>query len=283
MNRYDLADDDKGVLGSLADAGAHMVRRNPALFGWGLAALVVAGYASLNALALQERAHPSALFATRLPAPETNTLAPDERFAVPKVAERPITRIVFSGETQATSPVSGAVPVAPAPVQGAPLAELQELLSRLGHYDGKIDGLDGPRTRGAIDAYKNAVGLRGIELTTEELLKSARNNALVTAAIPQVRPAEPQAAPEAEPATVRFAPPSAVEPAGTTAPSADPMVMKVQAGLRAFGNTGIEVDGLAGGQTRAAIREFQSLFRLDVNGEITPELIDKMTAVGLID
>lgn len=293
MNRYDLADDeDRGLLGSLADAGRHAVRRNPALYGWSLAAVLVTGYASLNAFAFQDGTHPSALFATRVPAADANSLAAGERLSVPKVAERPVTRIVFSGDAQAPAALAPGVAQtvgAPAPAPAAPLAELQELLARLGHYQGKIDGLDGPRTRNAIEAYKNAVGLRGIELTAEELLTSARNNALVTAAIPQARPdapapvvAEPQPLPSATPAPVRFAPPSAEAPVAS-APTADPMVMKVQAGLRAFGNTGITVDGLAGSQTKAAIREFQSLFRLEVTGEITPALVDKMTAVGLID
>ena len=63
-------------------------------------------------------------------------------------------------------------------------------------------------------------------------------------------------------------------------PSAE--VVKVQAALKAFGNTSVVVDGLAGGQTETAIREFQGLFRLPVTGEIDGPLLDKMRDVGLI-
>ena len=47
----------------------------------------------------------------------------------------------------------------------------------------------------------------------------------------------------------------------------DPMVQKIQAGLKAFGNDGMEIDGVIGSKTRSAIREFQSLFGLPVTGE----------------
>jgi peptidoglycan hydrolase-like protein with peptidoglycan-binding domain len=57
--------------------------------------------------------------------------------------------------------------------------------------------------------------------------------------------------------------------------------MRVQAGLKAFGNDGIEVDGLLGQNTQAAIREFQSLFGLPVTGQPDQALLAKMREVGL--
>ena len=67
----------------------------------------------------------------------------------------------------------------------------------------------------------------------------------------------------------------AAQPSGT--------IIKVQAGLRAFGNESITVDGVAGTQTTQAIQEFQELFKLPVTGKIDNELISKMKDVGLID
>ncbi len=69
-----------------------------------------------------------------------------------------------------------------------------------------------------------------------------------------------------------------------TAPIAakpDPMVQKIQAGLKAFGNDGMEIDGVIGAKTRAAIREFQSLFGLPVTGEPDQKLYAKMREIGL--
>ncbi len=297
MNRYDLVDDDEegGMLATLAGLARNVVARNPALVGWGLAASVVGAYASLNALAFQDQRHPSAFFQTRMAEPNPGgQLAQGGQMPIPGTPERPVTRIVFSNANDqaqplpsaATDDVASQIEAAAAPQPVPVRAELQELLTRLGHYDGKIDGLDGPRTRAAIESYKTAVGLAGIELPMTDLLTSLRNNALVTAAIPRTRPVEtttqvPVPAPviSGAPEPVRFAPPTAAAPVV----EADPMVMKVQAGLRAFGNLDIVVDGRSGSQTSAAIREFQSLFRLETTGEITPALIEKMIAVGLID
>jgi peptidoglycan hydrolase-like protein with peptidoglycan-binding domain len=55
---------------------------------------------------------------------------------------------------------------------------------------------------------------------------------------------------------------------GPEAPAADKkaLIGKIQAGLRAFGNQGIEVDGLLGARTKAGIKEFQGLFRLAADG-----------------
>jgi len=62
---------------------------------------------------------------------------------------------------------------------------------------------------------------------------------------------------------------------------ADRQIMKLQAGLRAFGNEGIEVDGIVGARTRAAIHEFQSLFGLPETGEPDEALYAKMREIGL--
>jgi len=60
-------------------------------------------------------------------------------------------------------------------------------------------------------------------------------------------------------------------------------IVRVQAGLKAFGNDGIEIDGVIGGRTRDAIREFQSLFDLPVTGEPDASLVTKMQEIGLIN
>jgi peptidoglycan hydrolase-like protein with peptidoglycan-binding domain len=51
--------------------------------------------------------------------------------------------------------------------------------------------------------------------------------------------------------------------------------------LKAFGNDGMEVDGVMGSKTKSAIREFQSLFGLPVTGEPDEALYAKMREIGL--
>lgn len=57
--------------------------------------------------------------------------------------------------------------------------------------------------------------------------------------------------------------------------------MKIQAGLKAFGNDGIEIDGVPGARTKSAIREFQALFGLPETGEPDPAVYVKMREIGL--
>ncbi len=59
-------------------------------------------------------------------------------------------------------------------------------------------------------------------------------------------------------------------------------LVRIQAGLKAFGNDMVVVDGVPGKTTEDAIREFQKLFRLNVSGKPDSELIGKMREIGLI-
>jgi peptidoglycan hydrolase-like protein with peptidoglycan-binding domain len=59
------------------------------------------------------------------------------------------------------------------------------------------------------------------------------------------------------------------------------MVVRIQAGLKAFGNDEMEIDGVIGSRTKAAIREFQSLFGLPETGEPDQAVYAKMKEIGL--
>ena len=65
------------------------------------------------------------------------------------------------------------------------------------------------------------------------------------------------------------------------APQADARIVKIQAGLKAFGNDGIKLDGMVGAQTKAAIKEFQALFGLPETGEPDEVVYTKMREIGL--
>lgn len=320
MLRAELADEPMHG-GNLMHRATHsamaLIAENRRATLGAIASAAVVFFVCANALAWQDRPHPSAFFETRpqtgdTPMTSAASTSPGDAVNLPK--QRPVTRIVFDqeAEPEIVAPPSTRAPVislpatapVPAPGRGVapeqetnPIAQMQTMLASLGHYHGEIDGLTGPKTRAAVESYKTHVGLQGIDLSDEQLLTSLRNNMTITAAIPAPRPeVRPtgQNAPAMPAAPVQTAAVETMPPVNdnrlaermmtpTAGPSTDPVIMKVQAGLRAFGRTELEIDGLNGATTQAAIREFQSIFRLPVTGEIDPAFLEKMTAVGLID
>ena len=305
----DQFDEADSIMDALLATAAYHVRK-PSNIAWTLGIVGAVGIVFSNALFFQEGAHPAAFFETRTSNSDHSLKADEMTLPVNDVAsnqqsnveQKAVTRIVFDPNSD-TVPMPVARPESTQQVLDAvqkvelqlaeqqsvksenTLEELQGLLAELGYYKGEIDGLEGPQTLSAIESYKANVGLRGIELTHEQLITSSKNNLIVTAAIPKTRPApETQVAAvpnveQSEVKTAAYIPPSpanvAAQPSSTIA--------KVQAGLRAFGNDSITIDGVTGSQTTQAIQEFQSLFKLPVTGKIDANLIAKMTDVGLID
>ena len=282
------------------EAVGDVISANPAVVGGSTAFAVAMAFFSANALYFQDQSHPSALFSTRPQAQPVEMAA--DRHASDR--QQTVTRLVLrSPGSDSLDERQIPVPAVrkPEPVQvagGRPddaahtaaragdgeLATIQELLSKLGYYKGDVDGLQGPMTAAAIEEYKVRVGLRGIALSNDQLTTSLRNNLDITAAVPSPRPAAARDELEEAATTVAQLLAASGLPADRSAPPAIPSaeVVKVQAALKAFGNADIVVDGIAGGQTESAIREFQTLFRIPVTGEIDGPLLDKMRDVGLI-
>ncbi|MEO0544382.1 MAG: peptidoglycan-binding domain-containing protein [Pseudomonadota bacterium] len=272
-----------------------VLRANPGT----MAASVITGSAFLifavNALFMQSYKHPSAWFETRS-FQTSGTLEPDERIVEASVPEKDVTRILIDPQTTALIKPPATRPERVTPIIEQPrpdlgvitppiasenlVAEIQMLLQTMGFYNGKLDGLTGPMTSAAIEAYKASTGLAGVQMTDEQLLNNMRRSNAVLAAIPrQEMPLQKLPSPALRPSET--APEPIAQRVGPS--SLDQRVKRVQAGLRAFGNNSIEIDGVFGSQTRASIREFQALFELPVTGEIDEQLVDKMVAIGLID
>jgi peptidoglycan hydrolase-like protein with peptidoglycan-binding domain len=123
---------------------------------------------------------------------------------------------------------------------------VQRALTDLSLYTGSIDGVSGPRTREAVVAFRTKAGLDpegGIDGTLLKRLKYG--------SVPVPTPAPRQSA--------------------TREP--DESVAEVQGLLVAAGYKGIDIDGLMGGRTSAAIRDFQRRNGLPENGEMGASLI----------
>ncbi len=297
-----------GTLLRAGAAGAGMaIARNPIAVGGATAFAVAFSFVSANALWYQPHFHAGALISTREPVFVETTPAPTFPAAVEDVPSQAPRQIAPDRDT------TGAIPVQrPDVLQGGDpvVRKVQKVLEDLGLYHGTIDGLQGAATRTAIGNYRRIVGLDSNPVVDEALLRqlglsnatAATEQAPGTPSvvqtptvvpIPTPRPAyQPQAA-QAQPAmatrpqTASVPVPAAevpqprVQTAALAAVEADPTIMRVQAGLKAFGNDAITVDGILGQDTQTAIREFQSLFGLPVTGRPDDTFLAKMREVGL--
>ncbi len=244
---------------SVADGAASLlglIGRNPTLVGGSTAFLVALSFVSANALWYQPHAHNGTFFATREmlridPAPE-----PDETTIL---IERP-------------------EPPQEPEIEGDPtVKDVQQTLKQLNFYDGEVDGLYGPNTRLAIQAYQSKVGLPVTGAVDETLLDQLGTASVTKTAVPSPAPRD------AVVQNVSAIPEPAAKPAASAAPVRDELVAKVQAGLREFGNEAIQIDGLMGVKTESAIREFQSLFDLPVTGKADKTVYAKMREIGLVN
>jgi peptidoglycan hydrolase-like protein with peptidoglycan-binding domain len=268
----ELDDDRQSPLAEAFAALGGTLARNPVLVGGTTAFIVALSYVSANAIWYQPHFHTGAFFATR----DNNYAGPPD----PAMQQTTI-RIERPGEAR------------PVPKPDPVVEKVQAVLKSMSLYEGEVDGLNGPNTRTAIAAYRKTIGMPVSGEIDEALLEQlgARET---TAGITPEQPAtaEPETARTgAEPAVVQEPAPIASLPERPQTVSAkaeepadaDPMVKKIQAGLKAFGNDSMEIDGLMGSRTKSAIREFQSLFGLPVTGEPSEELYAKMREIGLVE
>lgn len=236
-------------IGDTAAAVLALIARNPTLVGGSTAFLVALSFVSANALWYQPYAHSGAFFATRdFLRPGPSQPSPDE------------TTILIERPRQ---------------VEGDPTVKgVQETLKDLNFYAGEVDGLYGPNTRLAIEAYQSKMGMAVTGAVDDSLLDQLGTGSVtpLPAPAPRNRPAEKAVAPAPSGAM-------AAKPATLTR---DERIAKVQAGLREFGNEAIEIDGVMGARTTAAIKEFQSLFGLPETGEADPAVYAKMKEIGLV-
>jgi peptidoglycan hydrolase-like protein with peptidoglycan-binding domain len=246
--QLDLEDPWASPFSTSAAALFRVIARNPTLVGGSTAFLVALSFVSANALWYQPHAHSGAFFATR-------------DFAGP---------LPSGFETETTIRIERPQ-AAPARPKGDPaIEEVQAILKELNFYAGDVDGLAGPNTKKAIEDYQSKMGLTVTGKVDPELLDQLGAAAQTTAGI------VPIPVPRAE--AVKTVPATALAAAPT---GPDEQIMKIQAGLKAFGNDGIELDGVLGAQTKAAIHEFQALFGLPETGLPDDAVYAKMREIGL--
>ncbi|MEO9339871.1 peptidoglycan-binding protein [Mesorhizobium sp. SB112] len=244
-----------GVLHDGAAALGGFVSRNPVLVGGSTAFLVALFYVSANALWYQPHAHLGAFFATRdfMPVPTVSRVEQE-------LADEPETTFQIERPAEPVEEVRGGDPL---------IARVQTILKELNFYSDAVDGLSGPGTRRAIAAYQTKMGLKASGEIDAELLD-------------QLGASEKQASAPPTPTLRRDITNAITPPKPVAEVRPEARTAKIQEGLRAFGNEGIEVDGKIGARTTAAIKEFQSLFGLSESGQPDEAVYVKMKEIGLI-
>jgi peptidoglycan hydrolase-like protein with peptidoglycan-binding domain len=117
----------------------------------------------------------------------------------------------------------------------------------------------------------------------QQIKAPARNEDPVTDAI-RSSERQPGMMPPAEIPGARRA---AAAPVQAAARRSDPlpasqMVLQIQKGLSNIAYTDVEIDGVAGTQTKAAIRRFQKHYRLPETGEPDEVVLQKLKAIGAL-
>lgn len=291
-----------GQGGALA---GRLMARHPLVSGGSAAFIVVFSFVAANAMWYQQGAHPSPLLRTRVPLVSAETA---QRIAIAKGEEiepRKVTTFVIEREGEAKEdnvedviasasadlPVEKPSPERVASVPVAPasklVADIQKELNRIGLYDGVADGRSGPRTAAAILRFEAQAGRGETGTASTGLLQALRAAPAGKAAVmPAGRPlVEPQGnGVEIDPvaAAIRSA-----EKQGTMIPRADipvssELVLNIQKGLSNLAYADVAVDGVAGEQTRAAIRHFEKHYRLPQTGEPNAKVLKKLKEIGAL-
>ena len=271
------------VLTTLASSLVRPLAAHPRIAA-GLATFaIVYSFVAANALWYQHGSHPSPLLATRALGPQS------ERKTALRTDETDVTtfRIERQGEDQQANP--GARPVKPDPL----VAEIQSELAARDLYVGKADGIMGPKTSAAIQFFEETEGLEPTGEPSTLVLKrlQARKPSQV-AVLPAERPADQTGSvpKKQNDASSKDAPRGddvanlilASGEGQQASPKADPLVLKIQKGLRKLAYDTVEPDGIAGNRTREAIRNFQKHYRLKVDGEPSQAVLDKLEMIGAL-
>ncbi|MCG5478797.1 peptidoglycan-binding domain-containing protein [Sinorhizobium alkalisoli] len=296
-------------LGRVIVFAGRVVARHPVGAGGSAAFMVAFSFVAANAIWYQQGTHPSPLLHTRVPLVSAEVA---ERLAAANgvaVEPRRVTTFVIEREGEAkpekvedaiaadgTSSAKRSVrPEAEAAgdtggvVDSALVADVQKELVRLGFYDDAPDGRSGPKTAAAIvrfekQAGRTETGVVSPELLADLLVFGKAGAAAVT--VPDNRPyADPKTAPaDTDPvaAAIRKAEKEQTLVTRAGVPASSELVMNIQRGLSNLAYADVVVDGVAGDQTRAAIRHFEKHYRLPQTGEPSAKVLKKLKEIGAL-
>ncbi|MBB4281216.1 peptidoglycan hydrolase-like protein with peptidoglycan-binding domain [Agrobacterium tumefaciens] len=271
------------------------ILRHPKMVGSCGAFAVVFGFVAANALWYQPGVHPSPFLRTR-DAENPNGIA-GYRPAEPLGTHGNVTtfRIERPAETETAQQPAAETPAQPAAESQKPqqiVADIQAELKKRGLYEGEADGRMGPRTAAAIMFFEETLGMEQTGEPTTRVLAALRIDGATVAAIPRDRPADSTGGVEIDPVAAAIrkaeAPRPKAEPASlnSSANAAKPanreLIARIQQGLINIAYADVKVDGVAGQQTRNAIRAFEKHYRLPETGEPSEVVLKKLKSIGAL-
>ncbi|WEX78359.1 peptidoglycan-binding protein [Sinorhizobium numidicum] len=282
--------------------GGRLMARHPVGAGGSAAFAIVFSFVAANAMWYQPGAHPSPLLRTRVP-----LVSPEiaERLAAANgetVQPRNVTTFVIerqgAAKAENVEDVTASAPHEAEAGSGdrtevgsgagsAIITDVQKELARLGLYEGTPDGRSGPKTSAAILRFEKQAGRMETGTASADLLRGLRtaSSSEPAAVTPGARPyADPKTVPAgADPvaAAIRTAENEMLAPR-TEIPVSNEMVLTIQKGLSNLAYADIVVDGVAGDQTRAAIRHFEKHYRLPQTGEPNVKVLKKLKEIGAL-
>lgn len=308
-----------------AQASMRLAGRNPHAVVATLGFLVVFGFVSANAFWYQPGRHPAPFLRTRDPANFSAMLGLNTGADL-RLHPDDVTTYVIQRQSAAPAAVATAQPQQP---QAQPAAQpqtvadqqmivaFQSQLTRVGLYNGPLDGRRSSQTVAAISAYQQRMGLPTSGQPSSDLLailtadqgassSEGATDTMVASVHPKERPSaatlsgdagvDPVAAairnaeknittPPATKASAKMVAPVpkvAVGAASGDAPASTSLIMDIQRGLINVAYTGITVDGVAGDKTKAAIRHFQRHYRLPETGEPDMAVLKTLKSIGAL-
>ena len=290
--------------GALAAFIGGAVGRNPAIAGGVALFFGVFGFVTANALWYQTGAHPSPILRTRDPGAPYQ-IPGRKSFMHAQADAGNVTTFRIERQDSASDPATSPSAAATAQPSTAPsklVADVQAELIRHGLYDGIADGKPGSRTTSAILFFQEASGLAQTGVPTPELLAALRasnaasapqpsGRANTAAVVPAVRPVNVSATADAiDPVAAAIQNADKNMKTGAVAVKAAPgdavnklnMVMQIQKGLSNIAYSNVSIDGVAGEQTKAAIRRFQKHYRLPETGEPNMAVLKKLQDIGAL-
>ncbi|WP_421398900.1 peptidoglycan-binding protein [Agrobacterium fabrum] len=285
-----------GFVSLVVSAIGREILRHPKLVGGCGAFAVVFGFVAANALWYQPGVHPTPFLRTR-DAENPNGIA-GYRPTEPLGTHGNVTtfRIERAAENETAQPPAAtetaALPAADTPKPQQIVADIQAELKKRGLYEGEADGRMGPKTAAAIMFFEETLGMEQTGEPTTRVLAALKIDGATVAAIPKDRPSDTSGGVEIDPVAAAIrkaeAPRPKAEPASlnTSANAAKPvsrdLISRIQQGLINIAYADVKVDGVAGQQTRNAIRAFEKHYRLPETGEPSEAVLKKLKSIGAL-
>ncbi len=264
------------VFASLMSSVGETIVKHPSIVGGGTAFVIIFSFIASNALYYQKGAHPAPILNMRgpqfivsgstRPNDDVRVINPDDGVKTFKVRHSddlqtssinvPVPAQPVRKETarvQTVKPIVETATVESA-IQGDDLVRnIQNELAKQKLYLDVVDGLTGPNTSKAVQSFQERAGLTVDGKITEALLEK-----LIASNTPkQVARLETN-----------------------TQQASNDLVRRIQIGLSQSAYPHIEVDGMAGKQTREAIAQFEKHYRLPVTGLPNQQVLDKLKSIG---